>query len=363
VILLYVLGVIAAGYQITAVLAAMAHLRKREASPSALPPVSILKPVHGADSGFDKAIRSHAVIKYPEFEVLFGVRERNDPAVVHIEALQREFPAVRLRLVHCPEDAPNAKVATLQQLAREARFPVFVVNDADIGVPPDYLVRLVGPLETAGLVTCLYRASGDTLASRFEALGIATDFAPSALVAPFVGVREFGLGSTLAFRRADLDRSGGFEAIREYIADDYQIGKRISELGLRVYMSPMPVETHLGRGTWGQVWRHQLRWARTIRFSRGAYFGLPVTFATVWAFIALVFGSWQIGASLLVLRMINALLCGIAVLRDPVTAQLWWMIPIRDLWAAAIWVAGGFGRIVEWRGSRIRIDDEGRICP
>jgi ceramide glucosyltransferase len=362
VILLYLLCGIAAGYQLTAVLAALAHLRKREPVASApLPPISVLKPVRGADAGFDAAIRSHALLDYPEHEVLFGVREMSDPAVAHVQELMRQFPASPLRLIHCPHDAPNAKVGTLEQLATQARFDVFVVNDADIRVERDYLQRLARALDGAGVVTCLYRASGASFAARFEALGIATDFAPSALVAPFTGVREFGLGSTLAFRRSDLERAGGFAAIRDHIADDYQIGKRISSLGLRVRLSKMTVETFLGAGTSRDVWRHQVRWARTIRFSRGAYYGLPVTFATVWSAVALLSGHWHIGAALLALRLASALLTGVGVLRDPVTARLWWLVPVRDVWGAAVWLAGAFGSTVEWRGQRIRLDRDGRI--
>jgi ceramide glucosyltransferase len=308
-----------------------------------------LKPVRGVDAAFDEAILSHALIDYPEYEVLIGVRDVDDPAVARVE----ELGCKKLRLIHCPEDAPNSKVATLEQLARHARYDVFVVNDADIHVDFDYLRRLVGALEYAGLVTCLYRATGNA----FEALGVATDFAPSALVAPFVGVREFGLGSTLAFRRADLDRAGGFSAIRDFIADDYQIGKRISALGLRVHMSRMAVETHLS----GNAWRHQVRWARTIRLSRGAYYGLPVTFATLWACLAIIAGAWHIGLALLAVRMTSALVTGIGVLRDPVTARLWWLVPVRDLWGVGVWIAGAVGNTVDWGGRRIRLDRKGRI--
>lgn len=361
-ILLYVLCGVAAAYQLIAILAAILHLIRRENVAQALPPVSILKPVRGADAGFRRAILSHAQIDYPNFEILFGVRDLRDPAVAEIEQLQRDFSSVCLRLIECPEDAPNAKVAILEQLAREARFEVVVVNDADIVVERDYLRRLVGPLEQAGLVTCLYRARGESFMAQFEALGIATDFAPSALVAPLTGVREFGLGSTLAFRHADFERAGGFAAIRDYIADDYQVGRRISGLGLRVQIARMVVETFLEGRSWGDVWRHQLRWARTIRLSRGAYFGLPVTFATLWALMAVALGAWAVGLGLLALRMISALATGIGVLRDPVTARLWWLIPVRDLWAVAVWSAGAVGNTVEWQGRRMRLDEKGRIA-
>src|SRR5207248_7118078 len=141
-------------------------------------------------------------------------------------------------------------------------------------------------------VTCLYRPIGGTFPARFEGLGVSTDFAPSTLVARLVGVDEFALGSTMSFRRADLERIGGFAAIADYIADDYQLGHRLHALGLKCVLSDVIVETHLG-GSWTEVWNHQIRWARTIRVSKFfGYIGLPVTFATFWALVAVAAGHW-----------------------------------------------------------------------
>jgi ceramide glucosyltransferase len=250
-------------------------------------------------------------------------------------------------------------------LERKARHDVLVVNDADIRVPPQYLRSVVAELQQpgVGLVTCLYRGEGGSLAAEFEALGIATDFAPSALVAPFVGVREFGLGSTLAVRRETLERIGGFRAVRDYLADDYQLGKRVSELGLRVCLSRTMVATWLGRGSWSDVWQHQVRWARTIRFSRGAYFGLPFSNGTLWAVVAASSGWWWSAAGLMSLRIAVGLLCGLLLLRDPVTRRWWWLIPVRDVWAFTVWIAGAFGRTVVWQDRRVRLDRQGRIVP
>src|SRR5579863_10142702 len=184
-------------------------------------------------------------------------------------------------------------------LAAAAKNPILVVNDADIRVEPDYLTRVTAPLADArvGLVTCLYRPVGDTLAARFEGLGVATDFAPSALVARLLGVDEFAMGSTLAFRRSDLERIGGFAAVADYLADDYQVGHRIHALGLKCVLSDVVVETHLGGG-WPQIWAHQVRWARTIRVSRfGGYVGLPIANATLWAAAAAAFGRLDLAAA------------------------------------------------------------------
>lgn len=355
----------AAAYQLFALTACIAHLLRREPplDPNA-PPISILKPVYGADVGFYRAIESHAVLEYPRFEILFGVRSRSDTAVRHIERLQATHPHVDIRIIDVTTPAPNGKVGSLIDLAAAARYPILLVNDSDIVVERSYLSIVAAPLAnpSTGLVTCLYRASAASFPAQFESLGIATDFAPSALVAPLVGVNEFGLGSTLCFRTADLARIGGFESISAYIADDYQLGKRISRQGLRVHLSRMPVETHLGNGSWRDVWHHQVRWARTIRVSRGSgYVGLPVTNATIWALFAAMSGHEGWALALLGLRYMTGFVCGVAILRDPLTARLGWMMPLRDLFGWAIWSAGLVGRTVLWRGDRLRLEEDGRL--
>lgn len=235
---LYAVFIAAAFYQLLAVIACIRHLLRRPTAASELPHVSILKPVRGADAEFYDAIRSHAEQDYPEFELLFGVRDPADSAIAHVHRLVAEFPHIPIRLIHTSTVTPNPKVGVLIDLAREARHPVLVVNDGDIRVPSGYLQRIVAPLAngTAGLVTCIYKARADSFPARFEALGIATDFAPSALVAPLVGVNEFGMGSTLAFEAATLRQLGGFQAVSPYIADDYQLGKAVSRLDRKVVL-------------------------------------------------------------------------------------------------------------------------------
>ncbi len=228
----WVVGAVAGGYQLFAIAACLWHLRSGASLRLANSAVSILKPVRGADPGFYSAIRSQALQEYPQFEILFGIRDPADSAAPEIQRLIQEFPSVPIRLILCSTDAPNRKVGVLMDLAHEAQYPLLVVSDSDITVPSGYLRDVTAPLADPkiGLVTCLYRAQAGNLPSRFEALAIATDFAPSTLVAPFVGVSEFGLGSTLAFRRADLERIGGFAAIADYLADDYQLGRKLHSL-------------------------------------------------------------------------------------------------------------------------------------
>ena len=279
--------------------------------------VSILKPVYGAGPGPTGSDHFSHTVFQGEYELLCGVADPNDSAIPLLKELTRKFP--RVRMVGTTTKTANAKIGVLQDLVAAARYPMIVVNDADIRVPPDYLDRVTAPLADpkVGLVTCLYRANATTFAARFEGLGVSTDFAPSALVARLVGVDEFAMGSTLAFRKADLEKIGGFAAIGDYLADDYQLGHRIHKLGLKCVLSDVIVDTSLG-GSWLSVWRHQVRWARTIRVSRpGGYVGLPITNAMVWMIILAILGRWDLVAAVLVLRLGMAVSAGWYVLAQP----------------------------------------------
>jgi len=357
-------AVLAAFYYVIALVAALRFKSVRLNQQVPLPPVSILKPVHGRDPQFYEAIRSHALLDYPEFEILFGLNDPGDAAREDIERLAAEFPERAIRLVPVERVLPNGKVAVLAELARQARYPLLVVNDSDIVVASDYLRTVTEPLGAAdaGVVTCLYRGRGASWPARWEALGIATDFAPSVLVARSIGVSEFALGSTMAMRAADLERIGGFEAVGDYLADDYQLGRRIRELGYKIVLAPTVVETRLSDDTWGQVWRHQLRWARTIRVSRTAgYMGYVITNASVWAAVAVVSGWWPVALLCLAVRIVAGVATGALVLGDQDTARHWFLIPFRDAWGFAVWAAGLGGSTVEWRGRTLRLDRAGRI--
>lgn len=361
--LLLAMAAAAFAYQAMALVAALRHLWRRERPSGFAPPVSILKPVHGLDPHFYDCIRSHAVQDYPDFEILFGVSDPADPAIPEIQRLAAEFPERRIRLLFISSQALNGKVGLLADLASAARHAVLLVNDSDIRVPADYLRRVVAPLEDpqVGVVTCLYRAQAQGWPGRLETVGIATDFTPGVLVAPLVGVSEFALGATLVFRAADLERAGGFAAIANYLADDYQLSRRIRDLGRKVVLSKLVVETWLGDRTWVEVWRHQLRWARTIRFSRGGgYKGLIVTQATLWSLALAASGSWWPAAALFAMRVASGLAVAVA-LEDRRTLRDFFLVPLRDLWSTALWIAGLFGAEVEWRGLRLRLDREGRI--
>ena len=356
----------AAAYQFLAIIAA---LRWKVGQAFSLPPgprlpVSILKPMYGRDERLYQALRSHALQKYPEFEILFGVRSASDPALEDIGRLRGEFPNLPIRLIQVETHAPNAKVGVLAVLAAEARYPLLVINDDDIEVDPVYLETVTAPLRDPriGLVTCLYRARAESFAARVEALGVATEFASSVMVARLLGVGGFALGATMALRAETLQKGGGFEPIAEYLADDYELGRRVTAAGCRVEFAPMVVETGLGGASWLNVWRHQLRWARTIRVSRTAgYYGSIVTHAVLWALLAFAAGEWWAGAAALVLRVVAGWLAGAVVLRDPLVKRWFWLLPLRDLFGLTVWVGGAFGSTVYWRGLKLRLRKDGKV--
>ena len=237
-----------------------------------------------------ESFRSHCLQDYPEYEIIFGVSDPADPAIELVERLKQEFPQRAIRLVICSRNlGTNTKVSNLAQMLTQAKYENILVNDSDIRVEPDYLRRVIAPLadNEIGLVTCLYRGiASPTLGSRLESIGISTDFAAGVLTArQLEGGIRFGLGSTLAFRRRDLEAIGGFEAFVDYLADDYEIGKRIAQRGLKVKLSEVVVETFLPAYTLRQFLDHQLRWGRAVRDSRrGGYLGLVLTFGLPWAF-------------------------------------------------------------------------------
>jgi len=359
----------ALAYQLLAIAAALGFLLRRHfterSGPSDFRPgVSVLKPIRGLDPNSREAFLSQIRQDYPEFEVLFGVNDESDPAASEVRSLLHDCPDSPVRLIAGSACAANGKVGVMLHLAQHARYPVWVVNDSDITVNSAYLRKVVAPLADPkiGLVTCLYRARTHTRAAAWEAFGIATDFMPSTLVAQLIGVREFGLGSTLAFRAVDLERAGGLAAVADYLADDYQIAKRLTGLGKRALLSPYVVETALGEATWLGVWRHQLRWARTIRTSKGkGYAGLPITHAGVWILGAMASGMWIPALVLAIARALSALLAAGFVLRARAAGAFCWLAPVWDLYSFGVWAASYAGRQVRWRDVRLTIDREGRI--
>jgi len=367
-------------YYLLCLWSAAGFLRERKAAGETetrvLPPISILKPLKGTDPEIYESFRSYCLQDYPEYEIIFGVNDPNDVVIESVKALQREFPDRRIQLVVSEKIlGANVKVSNLAQMLAETRYDRLIVNDSDIRVEPDYLRRVTAPLADlrVGMVTCLYRGvAGSTLGSRLEALGISTDFCASVLAArQLEGGIRFGLGSTLVFRRSDLDKIGGFTSFVDYLADDYELGKRIAALDLTVKLSDVVVETYLPSYRPGEFLAHQLRWARGVRDARGGgYFGLILTFGLLWALLAVAAsrGAFWASSGLVVtlfLRFAVALVVGRGVLGNRQILKDAWLIPLRDLLAVVVWIASLGGHTVTWRGDRFRLKNGklSRISP
>jgi ceramide glucosyltransferase len=340
--------------------------RSRPTLTEATPPISILKPLKGTDPEVYECLRSHCLQDYPEYEIIFGASDPNDPAIATVKKLQSEFPANRIQLIVCPKIlGANIKVSNLAQMLPLARHDHLIVDDSDIRVERNYLRRVIAPLAdpTVGMVTCLYRGvAAPTLGSRLEALGISTDFCAGVLAArQLEGGMRFGLGSTLAFRRGDVQLIGGFESFADYLADDYELGRRIADLGLKVELSDVVVETVLPPYSMHNFLQHQLRWSRAIRDARArGYIGLIFTFGLLWSVVTVISAngarwSWELFASVIFLRLLVALVIGRVVLADRQLLRNLWLFPLRDLTAVAVWITSFAGHTVSWRGDNFHL--------
>jgi ceramide glucosyltransferase len=376
-ILTTVLAVAGMGYFIAAMVAARAFLKARRAPLAAFAPgVSILKSLKGLDPGMMDGFRSHCRQSYAgDYELLFGVHSLADPAAAAVEELKQEFPERAIRLVECPARlGTNGKVSTLIQLAPYARHEFLLINDSDITVSPRYLERVMACFASApgekadaqvGLVTALYRGRAHgTLASRLEALGIATDFQAGVLLSKMIeGGLKYGLGSTLAVRGEALEAIGGFLPLVDQLADDYEMGARVAHAGYRVELSAEVVETGVPAYGWRGYLDHQLRWARTVRDARPwGYAGLIFTHGLCWALLNVLASGlspvsiWLLGLSFF-LRLALAMTVGAEVLGDHQVLPSLWLLPLRDLAAMVVWVAGFAGNTIVWRGERFALKD------
>jgi ceramide glucosyltransferase len=330
------------------------------------PSVSILKPLCGVDPHALESLRSHCRQDYPEFEIIFGVSDPNDAVVGVVHRVISEFPQIPMKLVPCPESlGTNLKVSNLVQMLPHARFDIILVNDSDIAVPGDYLKQVANGFASpdTGMVTCLYRGVAEkTAGSKLECLGIHSDFVPGVLCARYIerSIR-FALGSTMALSRPALDAIGRFSSVADYLADDYQLGYRVSEAGFHVEIADCIVDHHLPPYSFSAFFEHQVRWARAVRSSRpGGYAGMIFTFVIPWSLVTVALvphtaAAWVLFASAVALRYAVTLSVQTRVLREPHPFRHLWLLPFRDLVAAVVWVWSYAGRTVVWRGKRFEL--------
>lgn len=328
----------------------------------ALPPVSILKPLHGDEEGLFENLRSFCEQDYPAFEVILGVHDVNDAALETAQRVVVRYPdRVRLVIGDGTAHAANPKIANLSGMIGIAHHPIVVIADADMRVGPTYLRRLVAPFgaDDVGAVTCLYAGSPNgSLWSQLSAMFINEQFAPSVLVATALEPLRYCFGATIAVRRSVLDAIGGLAALSEHVADDHLLGKLVADAGRRVVLSDYVVENVIDEASFATMWARELRWSRTIRSVRplGHAFSF-LTFGLPLAALAMVFDRGRHGTPLL-LALAAGLRLAIHLEAKSGSAAL---IPLRDATSFAVWAASFVARDVDWRGQRLELDAEGDI--
>lgn len=336
------------------------------------PPVSILKPIHGLDRETYENFASFCRQEYPQYEILFGVNEENDPAIPIIQQLMQNFPRRGIRLlIGLDELGPNRKASKLTRLAREARYELLVISDSDIRVNPDYLRAVVAPFRSpkVGAVTCLYLGLTDgRVGSDLEAIGLSSDFAAGVLIARELEGVKFTLGATMATTRERLAEIGGFESMVDYCADDFELGNRIAARGYEVVVAPKTISTVFPSQSLADYFQHQFRWALSTRHSRPwGYLGMIFTHGLPWALVAgAASASARIAAGYLagylLFRLAMAWTVGIWGLRDPLLKRKLWLVPIRDAFAFVVWLSAFFRRRIRWRDQEFYLE-KGRLIP
>ena len=330
------------------------------------PPVSILKPVCGLDRGAYENFASFCRLDYPEYEILFGVTDENDPVILVVEELQRAFPGRPIRLlIGAPLLGTSPKMNLLCRLVREAQYDLLVINDSDVRVEKDYLRDATGPFRDpkVGVVTALFRSitEGD-FASDLDAIGVPSDSSASALLAEKFGGMDFALGWTMATTKQRLAEIGGFEGMADHHSDDFTLGNKIARNGYRIALMSKPIGMVFPKERLSQFLRHELRWSIMLRNIRPVgYLGLAMTFGLPWAVLAAAASHSLAGAvayllAYFVLRLTMAWTIGVWGLGDTVVRRKIWLVPMRDAVNFFVWVAGFFFSKVQWRGKGYRVD-------
>jgi ceramide glucosyltransferase len=354
-------------YSIIAWLAVRKPIARATGSPAHQPPVTILKPLCGAEIETYACLCSFCEQQYPQYQIIFGVADPADPAVAIVERLQIEFPNVDLQLsIDRRQHGSNRKVSNLLNMMPLARHDVVVLADSDVIVAPDYLTRVVSPLDdrSVGIVTCSYQ--GRPREGFWPLLGslfINDWFTPSVRVAAWGGTRSFAFGVTIAIRREVLSRVGGFKSIANQLADDYRLGELTRRAGLRTVLSDVVVETVVSESTFGQLVRHELRWLRTIRAVNPLGFRFSfLTFSLPIVALGSVLAEISFATiGMLVLTVLVRILLHLRMRTQDSRHAHAFLLPLRDLLSLGLWSWSLFTRRVQWRNSHFHVAGDGSV--
>jgi ceramide glucosyltransferase len=352
-------------YSLLVVVAAFRYLSVRPPALEVSESISILKPLAGLDLDLESNLRTFFEQDYPSFEILFALKHSNDPAAAVVEKLQREYSHVPSQLLITGEPPyPNAKVFSLDRMMAVAANDLLVMSDSDIRVTPTLLRTVAAEFQDKGLgvSTCPYRAvAGASFWSRLEAIGMNTDFLAGVLVARMLAGMEFAVGPTIVARKKVLESIGGFDRLKDYLAEDFVMGKFAAEGGHGVALSSYVIEHHIGSSDWRENAAHRLRWTRSTRRSRplgyiGQLFTMPVPLALL---VCIVHpGYWPVLPLTLLVRGLSAYVVSSRVLKAKLN---WVLLPMEDLTGFCFWIAGFFGNTITWRGRKYRMQGDGRF--
>jgi ceramide glucosyltransferase len=351
--------------------------RREERSPvEYLPPVSVLKPLHGTEPDLDENLRRFFALDYPEYELLFCARHDSDLGLQMARRIAAEYPDVRARFLTCGEpQLPNAKMWSMTMLAKSAQYETLVTSDADARVSPDYLRRMVQELADPAreLASCLYvgRTTGG-LAAQLDAVGKSVEMTGGILVADMVeGGTKFALGVSMVLRREAFAKAGGYEDLSQYYAEDFVLGNRLAEAGYGVRMANYVVRLMVLPQGLRSSFRDQLRWMKSTRRSRPAgHLGTGLTYAVPFGLVGLAWGLLAghpaAGALWLLAGCVNrwAMAAGVlAAIEDEQAAWPTLIYPLRDLLGFAVWVASYIGSTMVYHGGEYSLGSDGRFEP
>lgn len=352
-------------YLLAAACARMFFARKHPNGNGFSPPISILKAVRGVDRRAYENFASFCKLDYPDYEILFGVCDPDDPVVPIVRKLMADFPSRSIRLfTGLPRLGPNEKASTLAHLAREARHEILVASDSDTSASQDYLRVIAAPFQNpaVGAVTCVYRGiAAKTLGDAMEALRISSDFLASVLVARLFGGMRFALGATAATTKQRLAEIGGFEKLAAFLLDDFELGRLVSARGYRVVLLAYAVAIVMPAETFAGFWHRQVRWLVGIRHCRPwGHFGLLFTQGLPLSLLAIMVSrSGREAASYAALYFVTRYLVAWSTaalgLEDSTLRQKWWLVPFVDAATFLAWIASITTDRVRWRGSTFQV--------
>ena len=340
-------------------------LRQLEARPGFTPPLTLLKPLHGAEPSLEAHLATFFEQDYPEYEILFCARDANDAGLAAARRVAAEYPHISARFFSTGGQPPyiNDKVASLEKMEAEAAHEILVISDSDVRVTPDYLRAVALPFADArtGAVTCPYRgvAAEGGLWARLEAVGMSVEMTAGVLAARSMEGMQFALGPTMAFRRQTIRRMGGFRITADYCSDDFILGNQTFKLGETVVLSHQAIDHMVLNAGFVDSIRHQARWMKSTRFSRPkGHFGTALTFSLpfgllAWAAFAALGAPWW-GLALFAWSVATRWALSIAVGRLVVRDRSWFgllaLYPVRDLMGFGFWAASYTSRRILWRG-------------